>query len=148
MPKLLRNALALLAGIVVGGVVNMALVTISPALIPPPAGVDVTDTESLSKAIHLFEPRHFIMPLLAHAVGTFVGALAAYLVAATYKAQFAYVIGVLYLCGGVAACFLIPAPTWFMALDLLVAYLPMAWLAIEIGTRMKAASDPVRKDDP
>ena len=83
MPNLLRNVLALLAGIVIGGGVNMALITLSPSLIPPPAGVDVNNAESFSKAMHLFEPRHFVMPFLAHAVGTLAGALAAYLIAAT-----------------------------------------------------------------
>ena len=87
MPNLLRNVLAVIAGIVIGGGVNMALITLSPSLIPPPAGVDVNSAESLSKAMHLFEPRHFIMPFLAHAVGTFAGALAAYLIAASYKAH-------------------------------------------------------------
>lgn len=36
MPNLLRNVLALVAGIAIGGVVNMALITLSPSLIPPP----------------------------------------------------------------------------------------------------------------
>ena len=109
MPHLLRNALALLAGIVIGGGVNMALITLGPTLIPPPAGVDLSNVEGLSKAMHLLEPRHFIMPFLAHAVGTLVGALVAYVVAASYKAQIAYVIGAVFLCGGVAAIFMIPA---------------------------------------
>lgn len=135
MPNLLRNILAILAGLVIGSAVNMALITLSPSLIAPPAGVDVTKAESLAKAMHLFEPRHFLMPFLAHAVGTLAGALAAYLIAATYRARFAYVIGAVFLCGGVAASFMIPAPTWFIALDLLAAYLPMAWLGIQIGTR-------------
>ena len=147
MPHLLRNALAVLAGIAIGGGVNMALITLSPSLIPPPAGVDVTSAESLSKAMHLFEPRHFIMPFLAHAVGTLAGALAAYLIAASYKAQIAYVIGAAFLCGGVAASFMIPAPAWFIALDLLAAYLPMAWLSIQIGTRMKQRNDGARKKE-
>jgi len=137
MPKLLRNILAVIAGIAIGGVVNSALITLSPSLIPPPPGVDVTTAEGLAKAIHLFEPRHFIMPFLAHALGTLVGALAAYLIAASYNARIAYAIGVLFLCGGVAASFMIPAPTWFIALDLLAAYLPMAWLAVQIGARLK-----------
>lgn len=145
MPKLLRNALGLLAGIAIGGAVNMALIILSPLLIPPPAGVDVTSAESLSKAMHLFEPRHFIMPFLAHAVGTLAGALAAYLIAASYKAQIAYVTGAVFLCGGVAASFMIPAPTWFIALDLLVAYLPMAWLGIQIGTRIKQGNNGARE---
>ena len=136
MPNLLRNVLAVLAGLVIGSIVNFALITISPMVIPLPAGVDVTNPESMSRAMHLFEPRHFIMPFLAHALGTLVGALAAYLIAASYKARLAYVIGVLFLCGGLAASFMIPAPTWFKVLDLLVAYLPMAWLATQIGARM------------
>lgn len=138
MPNLLRNVLALVAGVALGGVVNMALITISPSLIPPPPGVDVTRAESLSNAMHLFEPRHFVMPFLAHAIGTLVGALAAFLIAATHKVKVAYVIGALFLCGGVAASFLIPAPAWFIALDLLAAYLPMAWLGVQIGARIQA----------
>ena len=137
MPNILRNVLAVIAGLVVGGVVNMLLISISPMIVPPPAGVDLNDPESIRRAINLFEPRHFIMPFLAHALGTLAGALAAYLIAASYKARFAYVIGILFLCGGVAASFMIPAPTWFIALDLLVAYLPMAWLATQIGARIQ-----------
>lgn len=137
MPNLLRNVLAVIGGLLIGAVVNTAVITISPMIIPPPAGVDVSNAENLSKAIHLFEPRHFVMPFLAHALGTLAGALAAYLIAASYKSRFAYVIGVLFLCGGIAASFIIPAPTWFIALDLLVAYLPMAWLATQIGARIQ-----------
>lgn len=143
MPRLLRNVLAVLAGIAIGGVVNMLLITLSPSLIPPPAGVDVTNAESLSRGIHLFEPRHFVMPFLAHAVGTFAGALAAYLIAAAHKVQVAYVIGVFFLFGGVAAIFMIPAPRWFIALDLLVAYLPMSWLAIQTGARLTTQNGDV-----
>lgn len=137
MPNVLRNVLAVLAGLVIGGIVNIALITISPMVIPPPAGVDVSNAESLSKSIHLFEPRHFIFPFLAHALGSLVGALAAYLIAASYKTQIAIAVGVIFLCGGVAASFMIPAPTWYIALDLLAAYLPMAWLGSKIGARMK-----------
>lgn len=131
--KLLRNILALLAGLVVGSVVNMAIVIAGPSLIPPPAGVDVTNPESLAQSMHLFEARHFVMPFLAHALGTLVGALVAYLAAASHKARFAWAVGAVFLAGGIAACFMIPAPAWFMAADLLLAYLPMAWLGIRMG---------------
>ncbi|MBY0420182.1 MAG: hypothetical protein K2W88_19200, partial [Pararheinheimera sp.] len=61
MLNLFRNLAAILLGVIVGATVNMALVSISPMLIPPPAGVDVTNTESLSLGMDLFEPKHFIM---------------------------------------------------------------------------------------
>lgn len=136
MPNWLRNVLALVAGVVIGSAVNMALIMLSPALIPPPDGVDLRNAESLGKAAHLFEPRHHVMPFLAHALGTFAGAFAAYLIAATYKVQIAFAIGVVFLCGGVAASFMIPAPAWFITLDLLAAYIPMASLGIRLGRQM------------
>lgn len=139
MPTLLRNVLAVVAGLFVGGGVNMALVMLSPSIIPPPAGVDVRDVESIAGAIHLFQPRHFVMPFLAHALGTLAGALTAYLVAASHRARFAYGIGALFLCGGIASVFMIPAPGWFIAVDLLAAYVPMAWLGARIGSRWAPA---------
>lgn len=144
MSRVLRNVLAVLAGLVIGSAVNGGLIALSPSLIPPPAGVDVSTAESLSKAIHLFEPRHFIMPFLAHALGTMAGAIAAYLIAASHKATLAYVIGAVFLCGGIAACFMIPAPAWFMVLDLAAAYLPMAWLGSFIGRRVTRAGAGAR----
>ena len=133
MKTILRNTLAVIIGFAVGGTVNMALVVVSPHVIPPPAGVDVTDSKSLSESMHLFEPKHFLFPFLAHALGTLTGALLAFLVAASYRSVFAYAIGLVFLAGGIAAAFMIPAPVWFIILDLAVAYIPMAWLATQLG---------------
>ena len=142
MPDVLRNILAFVAGAIVGAVVNMALVTLGPSIVPPPAGVDMTSTEGLVKAMPLLEPRHFVMPFLAHALGTFAGALTAYVVAATHREPIAWGIGAFFLLGGISASVMIPAPAWFIALDLLLAYLPMAWLAIRTGARLRARATP------
>ncbi|MCA1930147.1 hypothetical protein [Rheinheimera sp.] len=141
MLNLVRNLLAILCGVVAGAAINMAIISLSPLLIPPPAGVDVTNTESLSLGIDLFEPKHFIMPFLAHALGTLAGALVAYLIASNYKTQFAYLISVFFLCGGIAASLLIPGPLWFISVDLLLAYLPMAWLAIVLAKLIRPRPD-------
>ena len=134
--KILRNVLAVVVGLIAGGAVNMALVIASPLVIPPPAGVDVSDPQSLSESMHLFEPKHFVFPFLAHALGTLVGALVAYLVAASHKPVFAYVIGACFLAGGIASPRMIPAPTWFVVLDLAMAYVPMAFLGTLLGRRI------------
>ena len=139
---IIRNILAFLIGAVVGGAVNMAIIMTGMALIPPPGGGS-TDANVIAQSIGLYEPKHFITPFLAHAVGTLVGALVAYLIAASYKSTLAYAVGVLTLIGGIAACFMIPAPGWFMALDLVVAYIPMAWLAVQIGRRVAPGMTPV-----
>ena len=134
--KVLRNILAVVVGLIVGGGVNMALVIASPHVIPPPAGVDVSDMQSLSASMHLFEPKHFVFPFLAHALGTLVGALVAFLIAASHKPVFAFVIGACFLAGGILAARMIPAPTWFVVLDLAAAYVPMAFLATLLGRRI------------
>ncbi len=136
MKRWIRNVAAVVAGLVAGSVVNMAIVALGPMLVPPPAGVDVSTPEGLAAGIHLFEPRHFLSPFLAHALGTFAGALVAWLVAGSRKDVFALMIGLIFLVGGVAAAFMIPAPAWFIAADLVLAYLPMAWLAILMGRRL------------
>jgi len=136
MKTILRNILAVIIGLVVGSAVNMALIIASPHVIAPPAGVDVTDSQSLSASMHLFEPKHFVFPFLAHALGTLAGALLAFLIAASYRSVFAFTIGAFFLAGGIAATFMIPAPAWFMILDLAAAYIPMAWIGTQLGRRM------------
>ena len=138
--KILRNILAVIVGAVIGGIVNMAIVMIGPALVPPPAGADMTTVEGLTAAMPMLEPKHFIAPFLAHAIGVLIGAIAAYLIAATSKSLCAYIVGVLFLIGGIAASFMIPAPLWFKALDLIVAYIPMAWLGILIASRIQGTT--------
>lgn len=140
MPNALRIALALIAGLVVGGGVNMALIMLGPSLIPPPPGADMTTAEGLQAAMPLLEPKHFLVPFLAHAVGTLVGALVGSLLTASRRAVVAYAVGAVFLCGGVAASVMIPAPTWFEVLDVVVAYLPMAWLGLSLANRLKPAA--------
>ncbi|WP_313805610.1 hypothetical protein [Flavobacterium sp.] len=137
MNPVLKNILAFIVGAIVGSIVNGALISISGSVIPPPEGVDVNNPESIKASIHLYESKHFIFPFLAHALGTFVGAVTAYLLAATAKMKIAIGIGVLFLLGGIAACFMIPAPTWFIALDLIVAYIPMGYLGGKVGGMLK-----------
>jgi hypothetical protein len=134
--KILRNILAVVAGLIVSGGVNKALVIASPLVVPPPAGVDMSDPQSLSESKHLFEPKHFVFPFLAHALGTLVGAVVAYLVAASHRPILADVIGASFLAGEIAAARMIPAPTWFVVLDLAMAYVPMAFLGTLLGRRI------------
>jgi hypothetical protein len=68
------------------------------------------------------------MPWLAHALGTFVGAILAALIAVGNKMRAAMIVSVLFLIGGIINVYMLPAPMWFNATDLLLAYLPMGYL--------------------
>lgn len=135
MSPVLKNFLAVIAGLIVGSFVNMALISISGAIIPPPNGADVTTAEGLKATMHLFEPKHFIFPFLAHAAGTLAGAFLTALLAVNNKVRLALIIGFFFLAGGLASVFMLPSPTWFTVLDLVVAYIPMAYLGARLAPR-------------
>jgi hypothetical protein len=137
MNPIVRNIIAVVAGLFLGGAVNMGIISISGSIIPLPEGADVTTPEGLKASIHLFEPKHFLMPFLAHALGTFTGALIAALIAANRKMLFAMVIGLVTMAGGIAAVNMIPAPMWFNITDLTLAYIPMAFIGGKLGSRKK-----------
>ncbi|MDP1621720.1 MAG: hypothetical protein Q8M08_05195 [Bacteroidales bacterium] len=129
MKPITRNILAIAAGLVFGSAVNMGIIMISGSIIPPPGGADVTTMEGLKASLHLFQPRHFIFPFFAHALGTFAGAFLAAIIAASHKKRIAFGIGLFFLAGGIANFFMLPSPTWFTVLDLVGAYMPMGYLA-------------------
>jgi hypothetical protein len=135
MNPILRNSLAVVAGIVIGSAVNMGIITISGSVIPLPNRADVTTAEGLKAAMHLFQPKHFLMPWLAHALGTFAGAFLSALIAANRKMIFAMVVGGFFLVGGIANVLMLPSPLWFTVVDLAGAYVPMAYLAAKLAEK-------------
>ena len=106
---------------------------VGPMVVPLPPGIDMTTMEALEKTVHLFEPRHFAVPFLAHSLGTLAGAYLAFILAATRRFPIAALVGAAFFAGGVAASSMIPVPVWFIVLDLVVAYFPMAYLGARLG---------------
>ena len=133
--KKFRNILATIAGFIIGSVLNMALVTISGKIIPLPAGVDNKTAEGLAVGMHLMEPKHFVFPFLAHAIGTLVGALIATKLSSPKSIIGPMIIGVLFLAGGISMVFMVPSPMWFNCVDLIFAYIPMAYLGYVLGRK-------------
>lgn len=129
----MRNFLAIVAGIIVGMLVNMGLIMIGSSVIPPPEGVDVTNMESLKQAMPLFTPKNFIFPFLAHFFGTLAGALVAAKIAIGRKMIYAMAIGIVTMIGGIINTFLLPAPAWYIVIDLALAYIPAAWIGGKLG---------------
>ena len=135
MNKIVRNVLAVITGIFLGSAVNMGIIMLQGYFIALPEGVDVTNTESLQSSMHLFGPKHFIFPFLAHAIGTLAGAYLSARIAASHKIKFALGIGIFFLIGGISMVFMMPSPIWFAILDLSVAYIPMGWLSGRLATK-------------
>jgi hypothetical protein len=137
MNPIIRNVLAVIAGLVVGSILNMVIINMSSSIIPPPEGADVTTMDGLKASMHLFQPRHFIFPFLAHALGTLAGAILASLIAVTHKMKFALTISLFFMIGGIINIFMLPSPLWFSILDLAGAYIPMGWIGGKIVSGKK-----------
>lgn len=135
MKNLARNILALPIGIFLGGALNMLLVTLGPNLIPPPEGADLTSMEGLAEAMKNMEFKHFIMPFLAHALGTLFGAFVTSKIAMSNKLAQGMVVGVLFFAGGIMMVMQLPSPIWFNILDLSMAYFPMAFIGYKLANR-------------
>ncbi len=113
---------------VAGSVVNLGLINIGMSLIPLPQGADVSTMEGLRESMKLFTLSNFIFPFLAHSLGTLAGAFVAAKLAASHPMKFAIGIGVCFLIGGATMVFMCGGPMWFIAADLLLAYIPMGFL--------------------
>ena len=138
MVKVLRMLLAVVLGFVAGSLVNMGLIIISGQVIAPPAGADVATIEGLQASMPLFEPKHFLFPFLAHSLGTLLGALIAGVLAPDRSVLPACIVGALVLAGGIANVVMLPAPAWYSAVDLILAYLPAAWIGQALAMRMRS----------
>jgi hypothetical protein len=132
MNPFLRNTLAVTVGIIIGSLINMSIILISSSIIPLPEGADNRTIQGLQKTIHLFEAKHFLFPFLAHAAGTFAGAVTTALLAVNHKKKLALAIGAFFLFGGIISVSSLPSPTWFTLIDLVFAYIPMAYLALKL----------------
>jgi len=133
MKNILKNITAWVLGAIVGSLVNMGIIMVSGNVIPLPEGIDPSDMAHLVANFHLFKPINFLMPFLAHALGTLVGAIIATKIAATYKLTFAISIGILFLLGGIKMTISLPAPIWFDITDIGFAYIPMAYLGYRLA---------------
>lgn len=129
-----RKVLAVLTGIVIGNIVNGGLITIGPMFIVAPADVDVNDIESIKANFHLYEFKDFVIPFLAHALGTLVGAFTAAKIAKQDEIKYGLGIGVFFLIGGIAMSYMIYHPI-FSPIDLIVAYIPMGWLGAKLAKK-------------
>ena len=135
MKGVFLNLLVFVACVFAGGIANGLIINYSGTIIPPPVGSNLTTEEGLKAAMAIMEPKHFIMPFLAHAIGSLVGAFFVTLCMKDRKLFRALLVGFLFFLGGAWMVFELPSPLWFDALDLGLAYIPMAWIGYKLALR-------------
>jgi hypothetical protein len=133
MNPTIRNIIGVVIGIVAGSIVNMSLVNLGHSIFPPPSGIDLSNMDGLKKFMPVMQFEDFIFPFLAHALGTLAGAFLAALISSTHKMRMAYIVGFFFFLGGMSMVVMVPPPVWFSFTDLVIAYIPMAWLGGRLG---------------
>ena len=129
----IKNTAAFIGAFLLGNVANMGIILLGSNLIPAPQGVDVADMESIKANFHLFEPKHFIIPFFAHAFGTLVAAYLVSRLVATKSIKWSMAMGILFLIAGIVNVMMLPTPLWFSMVDIVLAYIPMAYLGWKIA---------------
>jgi hypothetical protein len=135
MKGVFLNVLVFVACVFAGGIANGLIINYSGTIIPPPVGSNLTTEEGLKAAMAIMEPKHFIMPFIAHALGTLVGAFLVTLFIKERKLFRALLVGFLFFLAGTYMVFILPSPLWFDAVDLGLAYIPMAWIGYKLALR-------------
>lgn len=134
---MIRCVLAVLGGVVAGSAFNMAVVMLSWAIYPPPEGANMSDPATMSAYVQSLPLPAFLLILVAHAGGALVGGLVAALIARRSPLVLGAIIGGFFLIGGIVNAVSIPAPLWFVVVDL-AAYVPCGM----VGAKLAAPASP------
>ncbi|MEK6246714.1 MAG: hypothetical protein N2C12_00960 [Planctomycetales bacterium] len=140
---MVRKILAVLLGILIGGVFNMAMVTVSNTIYPLPAGIDPNDFEAFTAYVEAngLPSGALLIVLVAHAGGSFVSGFACGLIARRTWYVAAAFLGVVWMCGGIAMLVMLPSPIWFALADI-VLYVPVALLGVKLGGTLTGNGSP------
>lgn len=129
-----KRTLIISLSIFIGAQVNGALLTIGTYLIPPPEGFNLNTMDGLKAAVPFLEAKHYLFPFFAHAIGTLISAVLITRFLKTQQFVFAMMAGVLFLIAGISMVIMLPGtPIWFILVDLIGAYIPMAYLGNKIA---------------
>jgi hypothetical protein len=123
----LRNIAAVIAGLIVGMIVNLALIQLNTVFFPLPEGVEMTDTAQMKEAIQGMPATGWILVIAAHLGQAFVGAWVAARLGVSRWMLLAMIVGVLSLAGGIANALMLSTPAWTWIE--MPFYLIVAWLA-------------------
>ena len=126
MKKILTNIGIIILGIIIGMILNMGLIIFG--------GIIFTPTENIEpmNAIN-WDLKYFIFPFLAHSVGTLSGSFLVSKLSRNSNIIFPLIVGLYFLSGGIYMAIILPAPMWFVFLDLIVCYIPMSLIGWRIS---------------
>lgn len=134
---MVKKILAVLAGVLAGGLVIFLVERIAHSIYPPPEWLDPAKPETIARYVDEAPVATLLFVLLSWALGSLAGGITATLVCNDRKSVYALTAGTLLLLLGIVNLIMIPHPPWFMAVTVFV-YIPPAWLGYRL-VRKKGA---------
>jgi len=107
--------------------ITFSIISLGHLIVPTPDGIDTNDFESIKSNFHLFELKHFVFPLVAHIVGTFVASFLVSYLAMTHKLWFALGIGVLFMLVSLSLSIRIDYFNWIGIVEI-AQYIPVSFM--------------------
>ncbi len=126
MKQILKNIAIVILGIIVGMIVNIGLIILGGTIFPPSENFEPMN------AIN-WDFKYFIFPFLAHSIGTLSGALIVSKLSNKSSIILPLIVGLYFLLGGIYMITILPAPMWFVLLDVILGYIPMALLGWKLA---------------
>lgn len=133
---MLRRVGAILAGLFAGFVIVGTIQMISGYLYPPPDDLNFHDKEGILIHMQSLPTMAFVIVILAHVIGTFVGAFISARITDAYKFYFGLFVGALFVVATISNLLMMPHPTWMIGTDILLT-IGAAYLGARIGSRPK-----------
>lgn len=125
---MMRDVLAAIIGIAVAFVTVMLLQMLGHMVYPPPAGLNVEDTQAMSAYVSSMPVGAFLFVLASYVIAAFDGTFVACWIGRAKPFIFALVVGVLMLVATITNVIMIPHPLWF-SISAVVGIIAAAWLA-------------------
>ena len=131
MHSLLRSVFAIIVAVLAAAIIAFSINVIGHYIIPPPEAIDTNDFESIKNNFHLFQWQHFIFPLLAHAVGTFVASYLISSLVAKHKMWFALALGIIFTLASLSLSWRIGHFNWIGIVEI-AQYIPISILGFKV----------------
>jgi len=126
MKQTLKNIAIVILGIIVGMIVNIGLIILGGTIFPPSENFEPMNAMN-------WDFKYFIFPFLAHSIGTLTGALIVSKLSNKSSIILPLIVGLYFLMGGIYMITILPAPMWFVLLDVILGYIPMALLGWKLA---------------
>ena len=126
MKQIFKNIGIVILGIIIGMIVNMGLIILGGIVFVPLENFEPMNAMN-------WDFKYFIFPFLAHSIGTLSGAFIVSKISRNSHIIMPLIVGLYFLSGGLYMVTILPAPTWFISLDIILCYIPMALFGWKIS---------------